>query len=145
MSFLVNLGVGLLFGLGLVISGMSDPAKVLGFLDLVRIWTGGWDPSLAFVLAGAVGVAAVGYRLVMARERPLLDAMFHLPTARGVDAPLVVGASVFGVGWGLSGLCPGPAFTLLGATNPFLDASAVVFVAAMAAGMATARMVAAGR
>jgi uncharacterized protein len=141
MSFLVHLGIGLLFGLGLVVSGMSDPAKVLNFLDLARIRSGGWDPALAFVLAGAVGTTAVGYRLVLAQGRPLLDTRFHLPVPRTIDGRLVAGAALFGIGWGLAGLCPGPALTLLGLPDPLSDGSAAFFVAAMALGMAGARAI----
>lgn len=126
-----SLAAGLLFGLGLVISGMSDPAKVLNFLDIA----GAWDPSLAFVMAGAVGVAFIGYRLVFGRGRPLFDATFHLPSAVAVDPSLIAGSAVFGLGWGLSGFCPGPAFTAL----PLFASGTLVFVPAMFAGMWTAR------
>ena len=104
MSLLMNLLLGLLFGVGLVVSGMSDPAKVLNFLDLA----GTWDPSLAFVMAGGVLVAFVGYRLVFSRGKPLLDGAFHLPTSTKIDGRLVAGAAIFGIGWGLGGFCPGP-------------------------------------
>ena len=123
---------GLLFGLGLVISGMSDPAKVLNFLDLF----GTWDPSLTFVMAGAVGVAFAGYRVTHARRRPLFDATFHLPTAKDLDPSLLAGAAVFGLGWGLVGFCPGPAFTAI----PLLATGTLVFVSAMIAGMWAARV-----
>lgn len=129
---LASLAAGLLFGLGLVISGMSDPAKVMNFLDLA----GTWDPSLAFVMAGAVGVAFIGYRLVFGRARPLFDAAFHLPTATKADPSLIAGSAVFGVGWGLAGFCPGPAFTAL----PLLAPGTLVFVPAMIAGMWAARV-----
>jgi uncharacterized membrane protein YedE/YeeE len=129
---LVSLAAGLLFGLGLVISGMSDPAKVMNFLDIA----GTWDPSLAFVMAGAVSVAFAGYRLVFARGRPLFDATFHLPTATKPDPSLIAGSAVFGLGWGLSGFCPGPAFTAL----PLLAPGTLVFVPAMFAGMWAARV-----
>jgi len=124
---------GLLFGVGLTVSGMIDPARVTGFLDV----TGAWDPSLAFVMAGAVAVTMAGYRAVFARRRPLFDSQFALPTRRDVDARLVVGAVLFGAGWGLAGFCPGPAITVLplGAWQPF------VFVAAMAIGMVAARLI----
>lgn len=127
-----SLAAGLLFGLGLVISGMSDPAKVLNFLDIA----GAWDPSLAFVMAGAVSVAFVGYRIVFGRGRPLFDATFHVPAALAVDPSLIAGSAVFGLGWGLSGFCPGPAFTAL----PFFAAGTLVFVPAMFAGMWAARV-----
>ncbi|MBL9095919.1 MAG: YeeE/YedE family protein [Alphaproteobacteria bacterium] len=122
---------GLLFGLGLVVSGMSDPAKVMNFLDLF----GTWDPSLAFVMGGAVAVTFVGYRLVLARSRPLFDATFHVPTTRDIDPTLLAGAAIFGIGWGLAGFCPGPAFTAL----PLLAPGTLIFVPAMLIGMAGAR------
>lgn len=131
MSVLVNLGLGLLFGIGLVVSGMSDPAKVLNFLDLF----GTFDPSLAFVMGGAVLVAFIGFRLVLHREAPLMAPRFQIPTRRDIDARLIVGPALFGIGWGLGGFCPGPAFTalVLGA------AGTLVFVPAMLAGMWSAR------
>ena len=134
MSFLVNLALGLLFGIGLVVSGMADPAKVLNFLDLF----GTWDPSLAFVMGGAVFVAFVGYRLVLTRERPIIGSTFHLPTRNDIDARVVAGPAIFGIGWGLGGFCPGPALTAigLGATG------ALVFVPAMVVGMWAARLLA---
>jgi uncharacterized protein len=126
---------GLLFGLGLVVSGMADPAKVLNFLDLA----GTWDPSLAFVLAGATGTTFVGYRLVLARSGPLLAPAFQLPTASRIDSRLLTGAAVFGIGWGLAGLCPGPAITSLA-----LGASGTLaFVPAMLVGIAAAKALAA--
>ena len=137
MTFVVNLALGLVFGVGLVISGMSDPAKVLNFLDVF----GTWDPSLAFVMGGAVCVAFVGYRLVLARGAPATGGVFHLPTASTIDAPLVGGAAVFGVGWGLGGFCPGPALTALGLAAP----GTLAFVPAMFVGMWLARLLAARR
>jgi hypothetical protein len=134
MSLLVNLGLGLLFGVGLVISGMSDPAKVLNFLDLF----GSFDPSLAFVMGGAVVVAFVGFRLAWARPAPLLAPRFQVPTRTDIDARLIVGPALFGIGWGLGGFCPGPAFTALGLFAP----GTLVFVPAMLAGMWAARMLA---
>ncbi len=119
---------GLVFGLGLILSGMANPAKVLGFLDL----TGRWDPSLAFVMAGAVALAAIGFRLSRTRRTSVLGAPMQLPTARGVDARLVAGSLVFGAGWGLAGFCPGPALVSAGSGQP----RAWLFVAAMLAGMA---------
>lgn len=127
MSILWNALVGTIFGLGLVISGMIDPAKVLNFLDVA----GSWDPSLAFVMAGAIAVTATGYWLVGKRNKPLFDAVFHWPTARDIDARLLSGAALFGIGWGLVGLCPGPAIASLTlATAPTLT-----FVAALLAGV----------
>lgn len=134
MSMLVNLGLGLLFGVGLVISGMSDPAKVLNFLDLF----GTFDPSLAFVMGGAVLVAFFGFRLALARRAPVLATHFQLPTRRDIDARLIVGAALFGVGWGLGGFCPGPAFTAMG----LAAAGTLVFLPAMIAGMWAARLLA---
>ncbi|PWC28338.1 DUF6691 family protein [Teichococcus aestuarii] len=131
MPFLVNLGLGLLFGLGLLVSGMADPAKVLNFLDL----GGAWDPSLAFVMAGAVLTTALGYRLVLRRPRPLLAEAFQLPTRRAVDGRLLLGAALFGIGWGLGGFCPGPALASLGLGAP----GTLAFLPAMLAGMALAR------
>jgi uncharacterized membrane protein YedE/YeeE len=126
-----SLAAGLLFGLGLVISGMSNPAKILNFLDIF----GSWDPSLAFVMAGAVTVTFLGYRFVLACKQPLFDAAFHVPTAKDIDPPLVAGAATFGLGWGLSGFCPGPAFTAL----PLLAQGTLAFVPAMLIGMWAAR------
>ena len=128
----VALACGLLFGFGLAVSGMLDPGRVRSFLDLF----GRWDPSLAFVLAGAVVTAFAGVRLTRRRTAPVLAARYDWPTGRRIDARLVVGAAIFGVGWGLSGLCPGPALAdlTLGAA-PFL-----VFVAAMVAGLALVRL-----
>jgi uncharacterized membrane protein YedE/YeeE len=129
---LLALAAGLLFGLGLAISRMIDPAKVLGFLDVA----GDWDPSLAFVMAGAVAVAAVGFRLGTRRARPLLDTDFHAPTRAAVDRPLVIGAALFGIGWGLVGYCPGPALAglMLGRIETW------IFVGAMILGVAVHRL-----
>lgn len=134
MAILVNLALGLLFGVGLVVSGMSDPAKVLNFLDLA----GTFDPSLAFVMGGAVLVAFLGFRLVLARDTPVLAPRFELPTRRDIDARLILGPALFGIGWGLGGFCPGPAFTALGLAAP----GTLVFVPAMLAGMWSARQLA---
>jgi uncharacterized protein len=134
MSFLVNLALGLLFGVGLVLSGMADPAKVLNFLDL----TGTWDPSLAFVMGGAVLVSFVGYRLVLSRGKPVIGGTFHMPTSNDIDARVIAGPAVFGVGWGLGGFCPGPALAAVG-----LGASGTLaFVPAMIVGMWAARLLA---
>jgi uncharacterized membrane protein YedE/YeeE len=119
--------VGLLFGIGLLVSGMANPAKVLAFLDV----TGRWDPSLAFVMAGAVAVSAAGYRVARRRGRPVLAPRLEIPTRRDLDPRLIAGAAVFGLGWGLAGLCPGPALTLL----TVAPAQAVTFVVAMVVGM----------
>lgn len=119
---------GLVFGLGLTISQMVNPAKVRAFLDIL----GNWDPSLAFVMGAGLIVTLVGYRLVLKRERPALAERFELPAAREVDARLATGAVLFGAGWGLVGLCPGPAITAIS----FGGLPVLVFLAAMAAGMA---------
>ena len=124
--------VGLLFGLGLLVSGMGDPAKVLAFLDV----TGRWDPSLAFVMAGAVAVSATGYLVARRRGRPLLASRLEIPNRRDLDPRLIAGAAVFGLGWGLAGLCPGPALTLL----TVAPAQAVTFVVAMVIGMLAFRL-----
>jgi hypothetical protein len=118
---------GLVFGFGLLISGMANPAKVLGFLDLA----GAWDPSLALVMAGAVAVAAIAFALAGKRTAALLGAPMALPSNRNIDPRLVVGSLAFGVGWGLVGFCPGPALVALGTGH----LKALVFVAAMLAGM----------
>ncbi|CAX22010.1 conserved membrane protein precursor of unknown function, DUF395, YeeE/YedE [Methylorubrum extorquens DM4] len=125
--------VGLLFGIGLLVSGMANPAKVLAFLDV----TGHWDPSLAFVMAGAVAVSAAGYRVARRRGRPVLAPRLDIPNRRDLDPRLLVGAALFGVGWGLVGLCPGPALTILSV----VPAPAATFVAAMAVGMLMFRLV----
>lgn len=131
MGILVNAIAGLLFGVGLLISGMADPAKVQNFLDVF----GTWDPSLAFVMAGAVAVTFVGYRAAFRQPAPLLTERFHLPTAAAIDRRVVSGAAIFGTGWGLTGFCPGPAIVSI----PLLAQGTIVFVPAMLAGMALAR------
>jgi uncharacterized membrane protein YedE/YeeE len=118
---------GLLFGLGLTVSGMINPAKVIGFLDIA----GQWDPTLLFVMGAGLAVTLVSFRLVMKQGSPLLEEMFHLPSKKDLDARLILGAVLFGVGWGLAGFCPGPALTAV----VFLDSSVVQFVAAMVGGM----------
>jgi uncharacterized membrane protein YedE/YeeE len=139
MVILVQFAIGLVFGLGLVVAGMSDPAKVLNFLDLAAIGSGGWDASLAFVMAGAVAVAFIGFRLALRRGRPIFDDRFHLPTATGLDRRILLGPAIFGIGWGLAGLCPGPALAAAATGGP----PAWLFLAAMFAGMAAARFLAA--
>lgn len=126
-ELLVALAAGALFSVGLALAGMTQPAKVVAFLDVA----GSWDPSLALVMIGAIAIYAVAHRLAQRRSKPLLSARFELPTRRDIDPKLVLGAALFGVGWGLSGYCPGPALTSLatGALTPLL------FVAAMATGM----------
>ncbi|MFN3296957.1 DUF6691 family protein [Caldimonas sp.] len=128
MQRLTEFAVGLLFGLGLILSGMTDPGKVLGFLDLF----GAWDPSLAFVMGGAILVGVGAFAVAKRRTTSFLGGAMHLPQRRDIDRRLVVGSLTFGVGWGLAGFCPGPALVSLGALQP----KAVVFVVAMLAGMA---------
>ena len=128
MSIAFSLFVGLIFGLGLIIAGMADPAKVLAFLDV----TGRWDPSLALVMAGAIIVGIVTYRLAGQRDLSLLGKPMRVPTVEHLDRRLVIGSALFGIGWGLAGICPGPSFVLLGIGV----AKGFVFVIAMLAGMA---------
>ncbi len=120
--------VGLIFGIGLILAGMTDPSKVIGFLDI----TGSWDPSLAFVMGGAILVGLVAFRFARKRAENFLGGAMRLPTSRDIDLRLVGGSLVFGIGWGMAGFCPGPALTALGTGNP----KAMIFVAAMIAGMA---------
>jgi uncharacterized membrane protein YedE/YeeE len=119
--------IGLLFGWGLLISGMTDPGKVLGFLDLA----GAWDPSLAFVMGGGVLVGLVGFTLAKKRTTSFLGSAMHLPTSRDIDRRLVLGSLTFGAGWGLAGFCPGPGIVAMGAG----ESKAALFVVAMIAGM----------
>ncbi|WP_341646020.1 DUF6691 family protein [Thauera sp. SDU_THAU2] len=128
MKTIVAFLVGLLFGIGLIVAGMSNPAKVLGFLDLA----GAWDPSLALVMGAAVAVGMAGFAVARRRKVSLLGEPMRIPAGRAIDRPLVVGSALFGIGWGLAGICPGPALTLLGMGAP----KGVVFVLAMFAGMA---------
>jgi uncharacterized protein len=124
---LASFASGLVFGTGLLISGMTEPDKVLGFLDIF----GAWDATLAFVMAGAVAISSIGFGLARRRGTPLFAPSFLWPTRRDIDATLVVGAVVFGIGWGLVGICPGPALVnLAGVTLPI-----VVFVGGMVIGM----------
>jgi uncharacterized protein len=131
MPFIISLLSGVLFGIGLVVSGMSNPAKVLNFLDV----TGRWDPSLAFVMVGALLVTSIGYRLAWRQPKPVLVDKFDLPLSQHGDARLLAGATTFGLGWGLSGFCPGPALASLASLAP----GTLVFVPAMLAGMWIAR------
>jgi len=124
--------IGLVFGLGIAISGMGNPAKVVNFFDVA----GAWDPSLAFVMAGALAITFIGYRLVLARPRPLQEDRFYLPGSRVIDARLLGGAVLFGIGWGISGFCPGGALPVIGTFN----ADVLIFTAAMLAGILTARL-----
>ncbi|MEX3014787.1 DUF6691 family protein [Gymnodinialimonas hymeniacidonis] len=132
MRLVLIFPIGALFGLGIVISGMGNPAKVVNFFDIA----GTWDPSLIFVMGGALAVTLVGYRVAVPRERPLFDSSFHLPIAKKVDRRLILGATTFGVGWGIAGFCPGGALPVLGA----FDASVWLFTGALIAGILVARL-----
>jgi len=125
--------VGLLFGLGLIISGMTDPSKVIGFLDLA----GAWDPSLAFVMVGAILIGAIAFNIAKKRQRSLLGAPMQLSSATELDKGLLIGSLVFGIGWGISGFCPGPAVVSAAAGQP----KAWIFVASMLAGIALYNMI----
>lgn len=156
MPLLAALLIGLVFGAGISLAGMDDPSKVLNFFDFAAISNGiaplagspaaagggtGWDPSLAFVMGGALVVTAIGYRLVWRRGRPLMDTRFRLPATTVIDRPLVLGSAIFGLGWGLAGFCPGGAIPALGVS--LTDAALwqpVVFVATLAAGLAIGRV-----
>lgn len=127
MFVLTSLLAGLVFGLGLIVSGMANPAKVLGFLDLA----GPWDPSLALVMGGAIAVGFFAFLLARNRARSFLGAEMKLPNARHIDRRLVLGSLLFGMGWGVAGFCPGPGLVALGMG----EGKALVFVAAMLAGM----------
>lgn len=127
MVVFASLLAGLVFGLGLIVSGMANPAKVLGFLDLA----GNWDPSLAFVMAGAIAVGVLAFMVARRRAVSFLGAEMRLPAARHIDPRLVLGSLLFGVGWGVAGFCPGPALVSLGMG----EAKAFVFVSAMLGGM----------
>lgn len=127
MSIFTSLLAGLLFGLGLIVSGMANPAKVLGFLDLA----GSWDPSLAFVMAGAIGVGVLAFAVARRRTVSLLGEAMKLPTSNHIDRRLVGGSVLFGVGWGIAGFCPGPGLAALGMG----EVKALVFVVAMLLGM----------
>ena len=122
--------IGVLFGLGILVSGMANPAKVLNFFDVA----GAWDPSLMFVMGGALAVTLVGYRLVLRRSAPLFDLNFHLPQASQLDTRLLAGSALFGVGWGIAGFCPGGALPAIGTGR----AEVLIFVASLAAGMVIA-------
>lgn len=119
--------IGVLFGLGLIISGMTNPAKILAFLDIA----GAWDPSLIFVMGGAVLVGLIAFYLAKNRTQSFLGGAMQIPTRRDIDRPLIIGSAMFGVGWGLAGFCPGPALVSLGSG----ELKALVFVVAMLGGM----------
>ena len=124
---------GLIFGAGLSISGMTDRHRVLGFLDVA----GAWDPTLVFVMGGAVLVTLITFRFVLQRPRPVLEQQFHLPSKKQVDAPIIVGAAVFGIGWGLAGYCPGPALASLTS----LTLNPIVFCIALIVGSLLAKRI----
>ena len=134
MRILAALLIGLLFGVGIAVSGMINPAKVLNFFDIA----GTWDPSLAFVMGGALAVAVPGYRLVFGRQRPVLGEKFDLPGTRRIDTRLVLGSATFGVGWGIAGFCPGAAIPALGTGVP----DVFLYCAALVAGILAARTLA---
>ena len=129
---LAGLISGLVFGIGLSVSHMTDPAVVLGFLDFF----GEWNPALAFVIGGAIAVTFVGYKVVFGRGRPILEPTFNAPVASQLDGRLLTGAAIFGVGWGMGGFCPGPALASLSSFNP----KAIAFVIAMLIGMELVRL-----
>jgi uncharacterized membrane protein YedE/YeeE len=130
MRIIFSILAGIIFGAGLALSDMVNPARVLNFLDIA----GSWDPTLIFVMAGGLTITTLGYRLVFRRRSPLFSDKFNLPTAQQIDLPLVAGAAVFGVGWGLAGICPGPALADLATLEP----QVLLFVVAMLAGMVLA-------
>ncbi|MCL4136700.1 UNVERIFIED_CONTAM: hypothetical protein GTU68_024817 [Idotea baltica] len=134
MKLVSALFIGLLFGLGLIISGMVNPGKVLGFLDIF----GDWDPSLAFVMGGAVVVTFAGFRWIGHAGKPWFDGRYNFPTASQIDSKLIIGAALFGIGWGLVGLCPGPALAGF-LVEPW---ALLVFLAGMAGGMILPRLIA---
>jgi len=133
MKNVIALLCGLMFGVGLAVSGMTDTAKVLGFLDV----SGNWIPDLAFVMGGAVCVTLLAFRLVLRRAKPLLSASFSLPVNKAIDSRLLGGAAIFGIGWGIYGYCPGPALSAL----LYLDLKTAVFMTAMLLGMVLANRV----
>ena len=126
-AFVSALLAGLVFSLGLGISGMTRPSKVVGFLD----FTGSWDPSLALVMVGAIAAHAISYRWIVRRASPVLATEFDIPTNRKIDVRLLAGSAVFGIGWGIGGYCPGPALVSIGGAT----SAALIFVPAMVAGM----------
>ncbi|GEO85110.1 MULTISPECIES: YeeE/YedE family protein [Alphaproteobacteria] len=132
MKYLSAVAIGAIFGIGIVLAGMADPAKVMNFFDIA----GTWDPSLAFVMAGALLVTAPGYVLIQRRrQRPVFDTMFHIPAKGRIDARLIGGSVLFGIGWGIAGFCPGGSIPALGLGHH----EAYIFLAALVTGMLTAR------
>lgn len=133
MQILITFIIGLIFGTGILVGGMANPAKVLNFFD----FAGNWDPSLAFVMGGALAVTAIGYWLVFQRDRPVLAPRFNVPAARQIDLQLIAGSAVFGIGWGLSGFCPGGLIPALGVGR----AEPVIFFAGLLSGLIGTRLV----
>ena len=133
MNKIFSLLSGLIFGLGLTLSSMTNPAKVIGFLDI----TGNWDPSLMFVMIGAIVISAPIFYLLRNKTKPLFDVKFEIPTIKNLDKQLILGASLFGLGWGMVGFCPGPAIASLALLKPF----SIIFVIAMAGGFYMSRFV----
>ena len=126
MRNVFSLTSGLIFGFGLAVSSMINPVKIVGFLDI----TGNWDPSLAFVMGGAVFVTALTFRLILKRPKPIFTDIFELPSKVSLDGKLITGAAIFGIGWAMSGLCPGPAISSIG----FLDEKLLIFVCTLLIG-----------
>lgn len=137
MRFVITFLIGLIFGFGIILGGMANPAKVLNFFDIA----GTWDPSLAFVMGGALGVTALGYRYVLRLPAPRMSDVFHLPTLVRVDRRLIAGSAAFGVGWGIAGFCPGGALPAIGT----LDSGVLTFTGAMIAGIVIAKTLQAKR
>ena len=133
MNKIFSLLSGLIFGLGLTLSSMTNPAKVIGFLDI----TGNWDPSLMFVMIGAIVISAPIFYLLRNKTKPLFDLNFEILTKKNIDKKLILGASIFGIGWGMVGFCPGPAIASLALLKPF----SIIFVIAMAGGFYMSRFV----
>jgi len=137
MRLILTYFIGLIFGVGISISGMANPAKVINFFDVA----GSWDPSLAFVMGGALIVTFIGYRFVLKRPAPILSASFQLPNRRDLDLPLISGSALSGIGWGIAGFCPGGALPALGTGQP----EVFIFVAALIAGIFSAKLMQATR
>lgn len=133
MRFVLTFGIGLIFGFGIILGGMANPAKVLNFFDIA----GTWDPSLAFVMGGALGVTALGYRFVLRLPAPRLADVFQLPALQQVDRRLIAGSAAFGIGWGIAGFCPGGALPAVGTLHP----AVLTFTGAMIAGILLAKLV----
>jgi uncharacterized membrane protein YedE/YeeE len=137
MKLIYSLFTGLIFGTGIAISGMMNPAKVFNFFDVA----GTWDPSLAFVMGGAIFITFIGYRLVWRRDAPLFGGRFQLPTSNAIDTRLIVGSAIFGIGWGIAGFCPGAAIPALG-TGRW---EVVLFLVAVTVGFYARRLIAAAQ